>query len=31
MRHHRTRLMASVLLSFFDSFIGDHKQAIVQI
>ncbi|EQK97711.1 C6 zinc finger domain protein [Ophiocordyceps sinensis CO18] len=29
--HHRTRLMASVLLSCFDSFIGDHKQAIVQI
>ncbi|KAK0752394.1 hypothetical protein B0T18DRAFT_436452 [Schizothecium vesticola] len=28
---HRTRLMASVLLACFDSFIGDHKQAIVQI
>lgn len=28
---HRTRLMASVLLSCFDSFIGDHKQAIKQI
>ena len=27
----RTRLMASVLLSSFDAFIGDHKQAIVQI
>lgn len=27
----RTRLMASVLLACFDSFIGDHKQAIVQI
>lgn len=23
--------MASILLSCFDSFIGDHKQAIVQI
>jgi len=30
-RSHRTRLMASVLLACFDSFIGDHKQAIVQI
>jgi len=30
-RMHRTRLMASVLLACFDSFIGDHKQAIVQI
>ncbi|KAK3937670.1 hypothetical protein QBC46DRAFT_319210 [Diplogelasinospora grovesii] len=30
-RAHRTRLMASVLLACFDSFIGDHKQAIVQI
>lgn len=28
---HRTTLMASVLLACFDSFIGDHKQAIVQI
>lgn len=28
---HRTRLMASVLLACFDSFVGDHKQAIVQI
>lgn len=27
----RTRLMASVLLACFDSFIGDHKQAIFQI
>ncbi|KAJ4414519.1 hypothetical protein N0V82_007865 [Gnomoniopsis sp. IMI 355080] len=27
----RTRLMASVLLACFDSFIGDHRQAIVQI
>lgn len=27
----RTRLMASVLLACFDSFIGDHKQAIIQI
>ncbi|KAL2157069.1 hypothetical protein VTH06DRAFT_7057 [Thermothelomyces fergusii] len=27
----RTRLMASVLLACFDSFVGDHKQAIVQI
>ncbi|PHH88326.1 hypothetical protein CDD83_7680 [Cordyceps sp. RAO-2017] len=31
LRNHRTRLMASVLLSCFDSFIGDHKQAIHQI
>lgn len=30
-RGNRTRLMASVLLACFDSFIGDHKQAIVQI
>ncbi|KAK3685010.1 hypothetical protein B0T22DRAFT_500043 [Podospora appendiculata] len=30
-RSHRTRLMISVLLACFDSFIGDHKQAIVQI
>ncbi|UNI18989.1 hypothetical protein JDV02_005214 [Purpureocillium takamizusanense] len=30
-RSYRTRLMASVLLACFDSFIGDHKQAIVQI
>jgi hypothetical protein len=28
---HRTRLMASVLLACFDSFIGDHRQAIRQI
>lgn len=27
----RTRLMASVLLACFDSFVGDHKQAIFQI
>lgn len=27
----RTRLMGSVLLACFDSFIGDHRQAIVQI
>lgn len=27
----RTQLMASVLLASFDSLIGDHKQAIVQI
>lgn len=27
----RTRLMASILLASFDSFIGDHKQAIVQV
>ncbi|KFH47643.1 hypothetical protein ACRE_014590 [Hapsidospora chrysogenum ATCC 11550] len=27
----RTRLMASVLLSSFDAFIGDHRQAINQI
>ncbi|GJN75247.1 hypothetical protein PLICBS_009344 [Purpureocillium lilacinum] len=31
LRSYRTRLMASVLLACFDSFIGDHKQAIVQI
>ncbi|KAG8159714.1 hypothetical protein KVR01_010351 [Diaporthe batatas] len=30
-RANRTRLMASVLLACFDSFIGDHKQAIKQI
>jgi hypothetical protein len=30
-RTHRTRLMASVLLACFDSFIGDHRQAINQI
>lgn len=30
-RSFRTRLMASILLACFDSFIGDHKQAIVQI
>ncbi|KAL2023905.1 hypothetical protein VTK56DRAFT_682 [Thermocarpiscus australiensis] len=28
---HRTSLMASVLLACFDSFVGDHKQAIHQI
>lgn len=28
---HRTRLMAIILLACFDSFIGDHKQGIVQI
>ena len=28
---HRTRLMASVLLACFDSFVGDHRQAIRQI
>lgn len=27
----RTRLMASILLACFDSFVGDHKQAIMQI
>lgn len=31
LRSHRTRLIASILLAYFDSFIGDHKQAIVQI
>lgn len=30
-RANRTRLMASILLACFDSFIGDHKQAIKQI
>ena len=30
-RANRTRLMASILLACFDSFIGDHKQAIRQI
>jgi hypothetical protein len=30
-KSHRTRLMATVLLACFDSFIGDHKQAIIQI
>jgi hypothetical protein len=30
-RTHRTTLMLSVLLACFDSFIGDHKQAICQI
>lgn len=30
-KSHRTLLMASVLLACFDSFIGDHKQAIRQI
>ncbi|KAH8885718.1 hypothetical protein GQ53DRAFT_877142 [Thozetella sp. PMI_491] len=28
---HRTCLVASALLAYFDSFIGDHKQAIIQI
>lgn len=28
---HHTRLMAIILLACFDSFIGDHKQAIIQI
>lgn len=31
LRSFRTRLMASILLACFDSFIGDHKQAIRQI
>ncbi|KAG6002378.1 hypothetical protein E4U21_003138 [Claviceps maximensis] len=31
LRAYRTRLMATILLTCFDSFIGDHKQAIVQI
>ncbi|KAL0944016.1 C6 zinc finger domain protein [Colletotrichum truncatum] len=30
-KSHRTLLMASVLLACFDSFIGDHRQAIRQI
>lgn len=30
-RSNHTRLMASVLLSSFDAFIGDHRQAIIQI
>ncbi|KAI9898326.1 hypothetical protein N3K66_006686 [Trichothecium roseum] len=30
-RSHRTRLIAGVLLGSFDGFIGDHKQAIIQI
>ncbi|KAF5023813.1 hypothetical protein F66182_4121 [Fusarium sp. NRRL 66182] len=30
-RSHRTSIMANVLLACFDSFIGDHKQAIHQI
>ena len=30
-RSHRTQLIACILLASFDSFIGDHKQAIVQI
>lgn len=30
-RSHRILLMASVLLACFDSFIGDHRQAIYQI
>lgn len=29
--HHRTRLLVSTLLGTFDAFIGDHRQAIVQI
>ena len=28
---YRTRLMSNVLLACFDSFVGDHKQAIIQI
>lgn len=28
---HQIRLMAIILLACFDSFIGDHKQAIIQI
>ncbi|KAM3513154.1 hypothetical protein MY11210_003179 [Beauveria gryllotalpidicola] len=28
---HNTRLIAIILLACFDSFIGDHKQAIIQI
>ncbi|EGX96722.1 mercuric reductase, putative [Cordyceps militaris CM01] len=28
---HNTRLVAIILLACFDSFIGDHKQAIIQI
>ncbi|KAG5985519.1 hypothetical protein E4U54_006005 [Claviceps lovelessii] len=31
LRAYRTRLMATILLTCFDSFIGDHKQAIVQV
>ncbi|KAK2019417.1 hypothetical protein LZ32DRAFT_573031 [Colletotrichum eremochloae] len=30
-KSHRTLLMASVLLACFDSFVGDHRQAIRQI
>jgi hypothetical protein len=30
-KNHRIRLMSSVLLACFDSFIGDHRQAIKQI
>ena len=30
-RSHRTRLIAGVLLGSFDGFIGDHRQAIIQI
>ncbi|KDN68660.1 hypothetical protein CSUB01_10957 [Colletotrichum sublineola] len=30
-KSHRTLLMASVLLACFDSFVGDHRQAILQI
>ncbi|TQN68335.1 Aspercryptin biosynthesis cluster-specific transcription regulator atnN [Colletotrichum shisoi] len=30
-KSHRTLLMASVLLTCFDSFVGDHRQAIRQI
>ncbi|KAK2593025.1 hypothetical protein QQS21_009279 [Conoideocrella luteorostrata] len=31
LRAYRTRLMASILLACFDSFVGDHKPAILQI
>ncbi|KND93743.1 Sterol regulatory element-binding protein ECM22 [Tolypocladium ophioglossoides CBS 100239] len=30
-RANRTRLIVSILLACFDSFIGDHKQAIIQV
>ncbi|KAM4056133.1 fungal zn(2)-Cys(6) binuclear cluster domain-containing protein [Hirsutella rhossiliensis] len=30
LHHHRTRLMATILLAYFDAFIGDHKQALGQ-
>jgi hypothetical protein len=30
-QYDRTRLLVSILLGTFDAFIGDHKQAIVQI